>query len=691
MFWKKLVRFREPHIAKLFNLRRAALAGLSVPPTVWVHAANLDIERSEPPNRIQAPWIIRSASPTEDSDNGTAAGQFVTREVLEAGAFQAALREVVESLPRDASGVSLGAVFVQPLVTAELGGVVFFDGFSFECTTATEGNRKLTAGSERGMVERGHLRRGDPFSNWLGRLSRVYRRELASGAALDVEFLRDGDSFTLLQARPARFEVRRDPLLSLANHREILGDPPSPWIVSALELAGASALDYFVEIDPEVGRWNERYALTVAGRSWLNFTFFFRLMDHWGLPRTFVTEGVGGESEGPLDARIDFWRMLCKAPRLLRLQLKNMLTVFHSTRELSKLEQQVREAKSVRELFDVTVLGLGVALRTNFAINGALTGVVRVRRALGIRGRARVKTEEMMNAYDALRSVDPEQLGDELDDWIARFGHRGPLESDPARPRFAELREILLTDLMGAGGSSAPETRPDTTSPSGGGLLFALDRKREAFRDDLMRVWEILRASVLEAAKNEGFERLSDVFLLEHADFDHSSRPDLVARKAELERLTKIELPTTATRSAIERSLESPPDGAAEPSDTRVFRGVALSKASFEGRVQRAKDLIELLQLESRLDRPLLDAQTVLVVPALEPSWSVVFGRVGAVVTELGGELSHASILLREARKPAIVNCPGVFAALVDGERVRLDGERGVLERVLETQRSSVQ
>jgi rifampicin phosphotransferase len=58
----------------------------------------------------------------------------------------------------------------------------------------------------------------------------------------------------------------------------------------------------------------------------------------------------------------------------------------------------------------------------------------------------------------------------------------------------------------------------------------------------------------------------------------------------------------------------------------------------------------------------------------------VVFPRFAAVVADLGGELSHASILLREAGRPAVVNCAGIFRAVTTGDRLRLDGARGLVE-----------
>jgi pyruvate,water dikinase len=42
--------------------------------------------------------------------------------------------------------------------------------------------------------------------------------------------------------------------------------------------------------------------------------------------------------------------------------------------------------------------------------------------------------------------------------------------------------------------------------------------------------------------------------------------------------------------------------------------------------------------------------------------------------------LSHASILLREARKPAVVDAAGGWQALREGDWVRLDGRRGMVE-----------
>jgi pyruvate,water dikinase len=52
------------------------------------------------------------------------------------------------------------------------------------------------------------------------------------------------------------------------------------------------------------------------------------------------------------------------------------------------------------------------------------------------------------------------------------------------------------------------------------------------------------------------------------------------------------------------------------------------------------------------------------------------------VVTELGGPLSHAALVAREYGIPAVVNVHGATTAIKTGDRVRVDGDRGIVERL---------
>jgi pyruvate,water dikinase len=52
------------------------------------------------------------------------------------------------------------------------------------------------------------------------------------------------------------------------------------------------------------------------------------------------------------------------------------------------------------------------------------------------------------------------------------------------------------------------------------------------------------------------------------------------------------------------------------------------------------------------------------------------------VVTELGGPLSHAALVAREYGVPAVVNVTGATLVLRNGDHVRVDGDRGTVERM---------
>ncbi|AUX37157.1 MULTISPECIES: PEP/pyruvate-binding domain-containing protein [Sorangium] len=84
---------------------------------------------------------------------------------------------------------------------------------------------------------------------------------------------------------------------------------------------------------------------------------------------------------------------------------------------------------------------------------------------------------------------------------------------------------------------------------------------------------------------------------------------------------------------------------------------------------------------------PSLDAVEpgeVLVARTTDIGLSPLFLVAAAVVTELGGPMSHASIVAREYGIPAVVNVPGATLAIKTGDRLRVDGDRGVVERLNE-------
>jgi pyruvate,water dikinase len=76
----------------------------------------------------------------------------------------------------------------------------------------------------------------------------------------------------------------------------------------------------------------------------------------------------------------------------------------------------------------------------------------------------------------------------------------------------------------------------------------------------------------------------------------------------------------------------------------------------------------------------------VLVTRNTGPAFNVVLPLLGAIVTDRGGQLSHAAIVAREYGIPAVVGTREATTMFGDGALVRVNGDTGVVELV-ETRR----
>jgi pyruvate,water dikinase len=80
-----------------------------------------------------------------------------------------------------------------------------------------------------------------------------------------------------------------------------------------------------------------------------------------------------------------------------------------------------------------------------------------------------------------------------------------------------------------------------------------------------------------------------------------------------------------------------------------------------------------------------LRAGDVLIAPVTNPAWTPLFQRAVAVVVDTGGSASHAAIVAREYGIPAVMGTMNGTKELEDGQRIRVDGSRGLVFRVDES------
>jgi pyruvate,water dikinase len=113
-----------------------------------------------------------------------------------------------------------------------------------------------------------------------------------------------------------------------------------------------------------------------------------------------------------------------------------------------------------------------------------------------------------------------------------------------------------------------------------------------------------------------------------------------------------------------------PPVAEPLPTDSRM-KGLAASAGIAEGRAR-------VLHRPEQAGE--FECDEVLVVSVADVGWSPLFLAASAVVTDLGGPLSHASVVLREYGIPAVVNLHVGTRCIRTGDLIRVDGERGWVE-----------
>ena len=98
--------------------------------------------------------------------------------------------------------------------------------------------------------------------------------------------------------------------------------------------------------------------------------------------------------------------------------------------------------------------------------------------------------------------------------------------------------------------------------------------------------------------------------------------------------------------------------------------GLAVSSGVVEGRAR------VILNLENAV----LKDGDILVTSFTDPSWTPLFVSIRGLVTEVGGRMTHGSVIAREYGLPAVVGVENATRLIKDGQRIRVHGTEGYVE-----------
>jgi len=304
---------------------------------------------------------------------------------------------------------------------------------------------------------------------------------------------------------------------------------------------------------------------------------------------------------------------------------------------------------------------------------------------------------EAADAWDTL-NADP-AMQKLLTEFIETCGHRGFNELELATPKFREDPGAIL-DAMRAQATINPRNMAEQASETGWSQVQKFRRKtiehrvddaqskaalRELTKDVLLRITDVIRHWCLKAADTMPDPQV--VWLMSIDEITLWLRegvaiaPEMLEkRKADLEAWRAI--PPVETVYIDDATGESHPLGLLEEQTHKKEIAGMVASYGTHGTVQRRAivtlDHQEAVEKIQEL-REQGESTPLLITRVTNVSWTVTFGAIAGVITEVGGMASHAAIVAREYGIPALVGVPGVASAIPDGAMVELDCERGVV------------
>jgi pyruvate,water dikinase len=300
---------------------------------------------------------------------------------------------------------------------------------------------------------------------------------------------------------------------------------------------------------------------------------------------------------------------------------------------------------------------------------------------------------------------------DAIRGWLQRYGMRAIGEIDITRPRWSERPGMLLPTLLGHVRNFKPgeaarriergRRRASAKETELLGRLHALP-DGDAKATETQRMIERLR-TFIGYREYPKYGMVSRYFVYKQAllgEADRLVRAGVLRAPDDIFYLTFEELGAVvrsgrADEELIRRRSDEltayqalvPPrvltadgemiNGAYRRDDLPpgAMAGLAVSSGTVEGRARVISDIAE-AQLEPG---------DILVTAYTDPSWTPLFVGIAGLVTEVGGLMTHGSVIAREYGLPAVVGVTDATRLIRDGQRIRVDGSEGYVTVMPET------
>ncbi|MGM0867417.1 MAG: phosphoenolpyruvate synthase [Bacillota bacterium] len=290
-------------------------------------------------------------------------------------------------------------------------------------------------------------------------------------------------------------------------------------------------------------------------------------------------------------------------------------------------------------------------------------------------------------------------------DFIDKYGSRCPGEIDITNPRWYETPTALVAPLLGHmrsvksgehrlkftnGEKAAQEAEQTILQHVKGNPLKTriMERLIKVFRHlgglrehhkylftlimaeckkaIIAEAEELVNKGVIKQVEDVYFFTLEEVIQLTKGEFNTDVDLLLENRKAEYEWHQTLPPPRVMTSEG--EIVVAPPKTGSFPKGSLVGSPVSAGVA-----VGRARIVL-------RPEEASLHEGEILVAPFTDPGWTPLFQSAKALVTEVGGLMTHGSVVAREYGIPAVVGIDDATKKIQDGQMIRVDGNQGFVE-----------
>ncbi|MER3494379.1 MAG: pyruvate phosphate dikinase PEP/pyruvate-binding protein [Mastigocladus sp. ERB_26_2] len=532
------------------------------------------------------------------------------------------------------------------------------------------------------------------------------------GVPQDIEWSYDGQTLWVLQTRPISTLL---PIWTRKIAAEVIPGliRPLTWSINRPLTCGVwGAIFALVLGEKAVGlNFNETATLHYS-HAYFNATLLGQIFRRMGLPSESLEFLTRGEklSKPPLNSTLE------NLPGLLRLLMRELWLEREFKRDyrkhfapgLSRLSSESSEELDPPQLlaridyildllhhatFYSIMAPLSAAMRQaifkvkDSKLDNSLTPEVAALRSLqelAAKAKQQFPRFKPNTVFEEMsKSESGQAILAEFEQLLQRYGYLSEVGTDIAVPTWKEepqaVKQLFVQFMQG----NEPPRRQERQGKRNKGFV----QRRVDLKGRVTEVYSQLLAHLrwsfvaLEQIwlNSSLLSETGDIFFLEFAEIRRLIEgidTDLVEQLPEIIKLRRSQLAEHAQINPVPmlvygNTAPALPLRIAPLSPDHTLQGIPASPGQAVGRVKVLRNLQSI---------PDIDKEIILVVPYTDSGWAPLLVRAGGLISEAGGRLSHGAILAREYGIPAIMDVHNATWILQDGQKVRIDGTRGIVE-----------